>query len=255
MPSVPDNLAAFFKSHPHVAIAFSGGVDSTYLAYAARSCAVRMKGYHVQTAFQTTAELAEAEHLAKAIGFDLDILQLDVLADETIAANPPNRCYHCKRRLMAAIRKRADADGFPVLLDATLASDSESDRPGMAALRELSVLSPLRLCGLRKPELRRLSREAGLPNWDKPANACLATRIPAGRALTERLLRRTEMAESFLAGLGFSDFRVRTLGEQAKLQLRESQFPLLLQHRQAIIARLIQDYEAVLLDLEPRDVQ
>ncbi len=255
MPTVPDSLAAFFADHRRVALAFSGGVDSTYLAFAAKACAACMKAYFVQTSFQTARETAEAKQLAGALGFELSVIALDILADETVAANPPDRCYHCKRRLLSAIRRQADADGFAVLLDGTLASDSADDRPGMKALSELAVLSPLRLCGLTKDDLRRLSREAGLPTWDKPANACLATRQPAGQRLTERLLRRTEAAENHLSALGFSDFRVRTLGEQAKIQIRGEQFPLLHQHRQEIAARLRQDYEGVLLDLEPRDGQ
>ena len=125
----------------------------------------------------------------------------------------------------------------------------------MVALQELSVLSPLRLCGLTKQGLRILSKEAGLFTWDKPAYACLATRIPSGQAIDERLLQRTEKAESFLASLGFRDFRVRTLGEQAKLQVQSSQLPLLMQFRKQVIDELKKDYKAVLLDLEARDEQ
>lgn len=123
----------------------------------------------------------------------------------------------------------------------------------MRALDELQVLSPLRLCGLTKPEIRRLSRRAGLFTWDKPAYACLATRIPTGRAITEHDLAVTEAAEDYLFSLGFTDFRVRLAEDgSARLQVTEPQLLLLMEHRKEITARLRQSYPAVTLDLEVR---
>ena len=122
----------------------------------------------------------------------------------------------------------------------------------MRALRELSVRSPLRECGLTKAEIRRLSREAGLFTWDKPAYACLATRIRAGEEITLQKLKQTEKAEGFLFGLGFRDFRVRMVGNTAKLELRETDLPLLLEHREKIVTELRKDYDSVLLNLEVR---
>ena len=139
-----------------------------------------------------------------------------------------------------------------MLLDGTNASDDAGDRPGMRALQELSVRSPLRECGLTKDEIRRLSREAGLFTWDKPAYACLATRIPTGQPITARDLAVTEAAETYLFSLGFTDFRVRLAGRSAKIQLPAAQMPHLLEHRQEILDRLGQDYDAVWLDLEAR---
>ena len=140
-----------------------------------------------------------------------------------------------------------------MIIDGTNASDDVSDRPGYQALQELRVLSPLRLCGLTKDEIRCLSKEAGLFTHDKPAYACLATRIPAGTVITHTLLERTERSEEFLKQLGFSDFRIRTKENSAVLQLQESQLPLLLQHREIIWKRLKQEYHSVLLDLEVRN--
>ena len=122
----------------------------------------------------------------------------------------------------------------------------------MRALRELGVRSPLRECGLTKDEIRRRSREAGLFTWDKPAYACLATRIPAGEAVTAEKLRKTEAAEDYLFSLGFRDFRVRMTGNNAKLQLREADFPRLLVRKAEILAALRQFYDCVTLDLEAR---
>ena len=249
------NLEDFFSTYPKVAVAFSGGVDSAYLLYMACKYAEKVKAYYVKSAFQPQFELEDAERFAKELKADMAILRLDVLSDEKVRQNPPNRCYYCKKRIFTAIREHALNDGFQVLLDGTNASDDAGDRPGMVALQELSVLSPLRLCGLTKQEIRKLSKKAGLFTWDKPAYACLATRIPSGQAIDERLLQRTEKAESFLASLGFRDFRVRTLGEQAKLQVQSSQLPLLMQFRKQVIDELKKDYKAVLLDLEARDEQ
>ena len=131
-------------------------------------------------------------------------------------------------------------------------SDDAGDRPGMRALRELSVRSPLRECGLTKDEIRRLSREVGLFTWDKPAYACLATRIPTGQPITARDLAVTEAAETYLFSLGFTDFRVRLAGRSAKIQLPAAQMPRLLEHRQEILDRLGPDYDGVWLDLEGR---
>ena len=249
------NLEEFFTKYPTVAVAFSGGVDSAYLLYMACKYAKKVKAYYVKSAFQPQFELDDAERLAKELQADMSIIRLDVLADEQVRMNPPNRCYFCKKRIFSAIREHAQQDGFQVLLDGTNASDDAGDRPGMVALQELAVMSPLRLCGLIKTDIRKLSKAAGLFTWDKPSYACLATRIPSGQAIDERLLQRTEKAESYLASLGFRDFRVRTLGEFAKLQVCSSQLPLLMEFREQIVGELKKDYKAVLLDLEIRDEQ
>ena len=186
------NLKDFFEENPAVALGFSGGVDSAYLLYAARACGAKIKAYYVKTPFQPQFELEDAMALAQQLGAEMEILQLPILADEQVASNPANRCYYCKRRIFSAIRERAAAGGFSVLLDGTNASDDPGDRPGVRALRELEVRSPLREAGLSKAEIRRLSREAGLFTWDKPAYACLASRIAYGEKITETNLHMVE---------------------------------------------------------------
>ena len=245
-------LEQFFTKNPEVAVAFSGGADSAYLLYAATRYAARVKAYYVSTAFQPEFELEDAWRLADEVGADMQVLHVDVLMSGAVTANPSDRCYHCKNTLFRQILRAAENDGFPLLLDGTNASDDAGDRPGMRALRELSVRSPLRECGLTKDEIRRLSREAGLFTWDKPAYACLATRIPTGQPITARDLAVTEAAETYLFSLGFTDFRVRLAGRSAKIQLPAAQMPRLLEHRQEILDRLGQDYDAVWLDLEAR---
>ena len=240
-------LEQFFAENREVAIAFSGGVDSAYLLYAAKRYAARVKAYYVSTAFQPAFELADARRLAADVGADMQGLHVDVLMSGAVVGNPPDRCYHCKNTLFRQILRAAENDGFPVLLDGTNASDDVGDRPGMRALRELSVRSPLRECGLTKAEIRRLSKEAGLFTWDKPAY-----RIRTGEEITLQKLKQTEKAEGFLFGLGFRDFRVRMVGNTAKLELREADLPLLLENREKIVTELRKDYDSVLLNLEVR---
>lgn len=248
-------LSDFFTQYPRVALGFSGGVDSAYLLYAAIQSGAEVTAYYVKTAFQPQFELEDAMRLADQLGANMKVLTLDVLSDEIVASNPANRCYYCKRRIFGAISAAALSDGYQVLLDGTNASDQVSDRPGMQALKELNVLSPLRLCVLTKAEIRRLSKEAGLFTHNKPAYACLATRIPTGTTITPAALARTEHCEGYLMQLGFAGFRIRALGENARIQVMPSQLPLLLEHREAILHELKQYYSGVMLDLEVRDEQ
>ena len=246
-------LQDFFSQNPRVALAFSGGVDSAWLLYAAVQSGAQVRAYYVKTAFQPQFEYEDAMKLASELGADMVTIPMDILADEIVASNPANRCYFCKQRIFGAILEAAKADGFDLVVDGTNASDKADDRPGMRALQELSVRSPLRECGLTKQEIRRLSKEAGLFTHDKPAYACLATRIPTGTKITAEDLRRTELAEAYLMQLGFSDFRIRLLGDAARLQLPSEQLPRLLEHRQVILAELKKYYSSVLLDLEVRN--
>lgn len=247
------DLMRFFKENPRAAVAFSGGVDSAYLLWAAVRSGAQVKAYYVKTQFQPQFELEDALRLAKELGVQIEILPLDILCNQTVAENPADRCYHCKKTIFTAILTAAKADGFDLLLDGTNASDDAGDRPGMRALAELSVRSPLRECGLTKGEIRRLSEEAGLFTHDKPAYACLATRIPTGEAITAEKLRRTEMAESYLSSLGFRDFRVRTQNGGAKLQVTASDLKKIMENREQIMEELKKYYSSVVLDLEVRE--
>ena len=209
-------LQEFFTEHPKAALGFSGGVDSSYLLYAGIKAGADIRPYFIKTAFQPEFELEDAKRLCAQLGAELYIIELDALATPDVVKNPANRCYYCKTGLFGTLQQRAKADGYTVLLDGTNASDDAGDRPGMKALTEMSVLSPLRLCGLSKAQIRELSREAGLFTGDKPAYACLATRVPTGEAITEALLARVEGAEQVLFSLGFTDFRVRVFHDAAR---------------------------------------
>ena len=246
------NLDFFFTQHQSASLAFSGGVDSAYLLYAGLHYGCDIHAYYVKSAFQPQFELEDAKKLAKELDAKMSIIDLDVLSDDTICSNPDNRCYHCKKKIFSAIMDAAKKDGYTLLLDGTNASDEASDRPGMKALQELSVRSPLRECGLSKKEIRNLSKEAGLFTWNKPAYACLATRIPTGTKITGEKLKITELSERCLSDLGFSDFRIRMKDGDAKIQLKEEQFEKLLLYRKEILEKLEPFYNSITLDLKER---
>ncbi|MDD3230604.1 MAG: ATP-dependent sacrificial sulfur transferase LarE [Oscillospiraceae bacterium] len=246
------NLIQFFAENPVIAMGFSGGVDSSYLLYEAQKYAKKVRAYYVKSAFQPQFELDDARKLAQQIGADLRILQVNILSHQEIISNLPNRCYFCKRAIFGTISSHAAQDGFPVLIDGTNASDAADDRPGMRALKEMSVRSPLRECGLTKSEIRKLSKEAGLLTWDKPAYACLATRVPFHEPLNADLLDRIEQAENILFQFGFTDFRVRVFKGAARLQLKEEQWALAKEKRGEILAALQPFFHSVLLDFQVR---
>lgn len=245
-------LQAFFQANPRAALAFSGGVDSAYLLWAGRHWGCDLTAYYVRTAFQPEFEYEDAKRLAEEVGVPLRVVEADILSVPLAAANGPDRCYHCKRALFALLWEAARRDGHTLLLDGTNASDDAGDRPGMRALRELEVRSPLRECGLTKAEIRAQSKEAGLFTWNKPAYACLATRIPTGTAITAGDLERVEAAEGALFALGFTDFRVRLLSGAARIQLPADQWDRASEQREAIREALSPRFDAVLLDLETR---
>lgn len=246
------DLKEFFQQHPKAALGFSGGVDSAFLLAMAVKYKAQIQPYFIKTAFQPQFELNDARELTRQLGVELTVIEHDILSDGQVAENPENRCYYCKKELFGLLKEKALKDGYTLLLDGTNASDDSSDRPGMQAIRELQVRSPLRECGLTKDEIRRLSREEGLFTWNKPSYACLATRIPAGTVLTEQELQKIEKAEDELFRLGFTDFRIRLFYGAARIQLPAEQMEKVTEMREEIYKVLKPHFQAVFLDLEAR---
>ncbi len=245
-------LEQFFSQNPRAAIAFSGGVDSAFLLWAGIEAGAEARPYFVKTPFQPQFELEDAQRLCTQLGAELIVVEFDILSDPAVAANPADRCYHCKKRLFSLLRERAAADGFSLLLDGTNASDDAGDRPGTRALRELEVRSPLRECGLTKEMIRARSKQAGLFTWDKPSYACLATRAPTGQTITREALEKVERGEALLSGLGFRDFRLRLTAGGCRLQVTEEQFSLVQRYREDILTGLAPLFSEIVLDLKPR---
>lgn len=245
-------LEQFFQNNRRAAVAFSGGADSAYLLWAAGHYGCDMHAYYVKTAFQPEFELRDAQRLASQIHVPLTVIREKILEVPGVCENGPDRCYICKRALFSRIQDKAGKDGYTLLLDGTNASDDADDRPGMRALRELQVRSPLRECGLTKAQVRRLSEKAGLFTWNKPAYACLATRVPTGQHITGEDLEHVEKAEEILRRMGLYDFRVRLISSGARIQVREEQIPLVIEKRKEIVSNLKTFFDSVTLDLEAR---
>ena len=248
-------LQEFFKKNPRIAVAFSGGVDSSYLLYAAKEAGCDVHAYLVNAEFQPKFEIDEAIQMAKQLDVPLTINIMSVFNKPEIIENSSDRCYVCKSIILDQLWSLARADGFSILCDGTNADDDEGDRPGMRALREHSVLSPLRICGLRKADIRKLSKEAGLFTHDKPAYACLATRIPTGTKIIPEYLTMVERAESALFDMGFSDFRVRLIPPAtAKIQMPGKQWDEAASRRTEILKNIgIAGFDCAVLDLTTRD--
>ena len=245
-------LKEFFTENNNIALGFSGGVDSSYLLYAALKSGAKVRAYYVKTAFQPEFEFRDAKRLAAELGADLKIIEINVLDVKEVCENPSNRCYFCKTAIFSQIKKAAMDDGFKLLIDGTNASDDADDRPGIKALNELSVRSPLRECGLTKTEIRRLSKDAGLFTWDKPSYACLATRVPTGTVITAEALKKVEAAEDILFSMGYTDFRVRILENNARLQIKGNQFLKAIEEKDLLIQKLAPFFSGILLDLNER---
>ena len=249
---VPEALRQFFEKHPKVALAFSGGVDSAYLLYAAGACGCDVRPYYVKTSFQPEFEMQDALRLCGQLGVEMTVVEIDILKIPQVAQNPTNRCYYCKRALFSELIDRAKADGYEIVIDGTNASDDTSDRPGMKALTELNVLSPLRACAMSKQAIREYSRRANLFTWNKFAYACLATRFPAKTEITEEFLRKVEGAEKVLFRMGFSDFRVRIYEGAARIQLPGDQMEHAIRMRSDIREAIEPYFPVVMMDLRDR---
>ena len=247
-----ERLRDFFSEHKKIALAFSGGTDSAFLLYATKYFNADVKAYYVKSQFQPQFELDDAIKLSKELNADLSIINVDILSYDEVKANPKNRCYYCKKHIFSKIIDKAKEDNFSTIIDGTNYSDDILDRPGFKALQEMKVLSPLRICKITKDEVRRLSKEAGLFTYNKPAYACLATRIESGKEIMIEDLVKTSESEKYLSSLGFSDFRVRLRGENALLELKEKDLELLLKNREQIVNKLKQSYKGVALNLEVR---
>ena len=222
-------LEARLADAGRVAVAFSGGVDSTLLLHVAHEVlGDGAAAVMVASPFMPGVEQAEAVAFCETRGIRLLRVQADPLADAAIRANTTERCYLCKRQLFALVCAAAAEAGFPTVADGSNADDAHDFRPGMRALRELGVISPLEEAGLTKRDIRALSKAAGLPTADKPSMACLATRVPYGTELDERVLARIEAAEDYLHGLGFAQVRVRDHGDVARIEVEPADIEALI---------------------------
>jgi len=236
-----------------VVVAFSGGVDSTLLL----ALGIETLGKeNVLAAMSVTPsqprrERASARRIASDLGAELVEVEADEFADPRFVANGPDRCYYCKRHLFETLTTLAAERSFGGVASGANADDRGDYRPGLVAGEELSVARPLMEAGLAKKEIREVSRAMGLETWDKPAMACLASRVPYGTEVSEEMLGRIEKAECVLADLGLGLVRVRDHGTIARIEVPAEQIALVLDHRVAIVQALRElGYPYVTLDLQ-----
>lgn len=232
-------LAALLEKCMPLAVAFSGGVDSTYLLHeAVKAGKEKVTALIMKTPSVPERELDEAVAFCKSRGISFFVLPADPFSAAGFRENGRDRCYICKHFLFSALLEKAKEEGIPFVTDGTNADDRKEFRPGLKALKELDIRSPLAEAGLTKKEIRELSEKEGLPTWNKPSFSCLATRFPYGEELTVEKLRRTEAAENLLAELGFTQRRVRVHGNLARIEVLPAEIPLLLERRDMISSRL-----------------
>ncbi len=220
------NLFEILRAAKSAAIAFSGGVDSSYLLWAAREI-LGERALAVTLTLSTVPRREKETAIAFCRERQIPHRMLAVNQNEIpgFSENPKDRCYLCKRALFETLKREAAREGFAFVADGTNADDAKEYRPGLRALSELGIRSPLREANLSKEEIRELSRRAGLPTWDAPSFACMATRFPYGTRITPAGLSRVEAAEDFLYEQGFTQFRVRCHGELVRIELPPEAFP------------------------------
>ena len=247
-----EELEEYLKDLKKVCIAYSGGVDSTFLLKVAFDTLRRnVISVTVKTQFQKRSGIEFVKKFTEELGVKSFIIEVDILKDEKIIKNSINRCYYCKQKIFKEILNLAKNEGFENVIEGSNLSDLEDYRPGMKALRELKIKSPLLELGFTKEDIRTLSKELNLSTYNKMQESCLATRIPYGKRISEGLLERIEEGEEFIRNLGFKLVRLRDLDDFAKIEVLDEEIEKIIYNREKIVKKLKNlGYKSIVLDLE-----